>query len=174
MSEGETWEIRHHQHLTTDKLVSDFGLTSCDELTNITVNVKDKKLTPLDLTMKVHITVWRLQPGPPKDFQPIRNRPFNKESGVQTSSGTVLFFDWLVLILNYKCFHHLEWCVTLACLSCVAAFSKIYKLLISLGKKAVWLQDVIWKYCTVFFTTELYFPIPTTRSHHSRSGSRKL
>lgn len=32
----------------------DFGLTSCDELTNIKVNVKDNKLTPLDLTMKVH------------------------------------------------------------------------------------------------------------------------
>ena len=32
----------------------DFGLTSCDELTNIKVNIKDKKLTPLDLTKKVH------------------------------------------------------------------------------------------------------------------------
>ena len=32
----------------------DFGLTSCDELTNIKVNVKDNKLTPLDLIMKVH------------------------------------------------------------------------------------------------------------------------
>ena len=31
-----------------------FGLMSCDELTNIKVNVKDKKLTPLDPTTKVH------------------------------------------------------------------------------------------------------------------------
>lgn len=32
----------------------DFGLISCDELTNIKVNIEDKKLTPLDLTKKVH------------------------------------------------------------------------------------------------------------------------
>lgn len=32
----------------------DFGLMSCDELTNVKVTVKDKKLTPLDLTTKVH------------------------------------------------------------------------------------------------------------------------
>ena len=35
-----------------------------------------------------------------KVFQPIRNRSFNKELGVQTPSATMLFFDWLVSILN--------------------------------------------------------------------------
>lgn len=50
----EKSKVRHYQHLTTDKLVYDFGLISCDELTNIKVNIEDKKLTPLDLTKKVH------------------------------------------------------------------------------------------------------------------------
>ena len=47
-------KARHYQHLMTDELVCNFGLMSCDELTNIKVNVKDKKQTPLDPTMKVH------------------------------------------------------------------------------------------------------------------------
>ena len=34
------------------------------------------------------LTVWRLQPGPPKNFQPIRNCSFNKELGMQTIVGT--------------------------------------------------------------------------------------
>ena len=42
------------------------------------------------------------------------------------------------------------------------------------GGKSSLVQDVLWKYRTVFFTTELYFLIPTTRSRHSRSGSRKF
>ena len=47
-------KARHYQHLMTDELVCNFGFMSCNELTNIKVNVKDKKLTPLDPTMKVH------------------------------------------------------------------------------------------------------------------------
>ena len=52
------------------------------------------------LSCKLKVTAWRLQPGPSKVFQPIRNRSFNKEVGVQTPSATMLFFDWLVSILN--------------------------------------------------------------------------
>ena len=37
-----------------------------------------------------------------------------------------------------------------------------------MGKKAVWLQDI------VFFIAELYFLIPTIRSDHSRSGYKKF
>ena len=37
--------------------------------------------------------MWRLQLGPPKNFQPIRNRSFNKELGVWTSLGPIF---WLV------------------------------------------------------------------------------
>ena len=37
----------------------------------------------------------RLQPGPRKNFQPIRDRSFNKKLGVRTSSEIVLFF-WFV------------------------------------------------------------------------------
>ena len=67
------------------------------------------------------ITVWRLQPGPPKNFQPIKNHSFNKELGVRTPSGTVLFFDWLVSILNvFAIYSGVSY--TLTCLSCVAAF----------------------------------------------------
>ena len=47
-------KARHYQHLMTDELVCNFGFMSCNELTNIKVNVKDKKLTPLYPTMKVH------------------------------------------------------------------------------------------------------------------------
>ena len=39
-----------------------------------------------------HFTVKRPQPGPPEDFQPIRNRSFNKEMNVRTSRETVIFF----------------------------------------------------------------------------------
>ena len=46
-------KARHYQNLTTEELVCIFGLMSCDELTNITVNVKDKQPTPLDPTTKV-------------------------------------------------------------------------------------------------------------------------
>ena len=48
--------------------------------------------------------MWRLQLGPPKNFQPIRDCPFNKELGARTLSETVLFFDWLVSILNFSPF----------------------------------------------------------------------
>ena len=46
-------------------------------------------------------TVKPPQPGPPKDFQPIRNRSLNKEMNVQTSQETVIFFYWLFSILNF-------------------------------------------------------------------------
>ena len=46
-------------------------------------------------------TVKRPQPGPPLDFQPIRNQSLNKEMNVQTSRETVIFFNWLVSILNF-------------------------------------------------------------------------
>ena len=42
----------------------------------------------------------RPQPGPPEDFQPIRNRSLNKEINVRTSREKS-FFDWLVSILNF-------------------------------------------------------------------------
>ena len=48
--------------------------------------------------------MWWLQLGPPKNFQPIRDCPFNKELGARTLSETVLFFDWLVSILNFSPF----------------------------------------------------------------------
>ena len=54
--------------------------------------------------LPLFIIVWRLQQGPPKDFQPIKNRSFNKELGVRTSTGTILFFDWFVSILNFSPF----------------------------------------------------------------------
>ena len=41
------------------------------------------------------LTVKRLQPGPPEDFQPIRNRSLNKKMNVRTSRETVMCF-WLV------------------------------------------------------------------------------
>ena len=40
-------------------------------------------------------TVKRPQPGPLEDFQPIRNRPLNKEMNVRTLREIVLFLDWL-------------------------------------------------------------------------------
>ena len=43
------------------------------------------------LHVRACLTVWRFQPGPPENFQPIRNRSFNKGLSVRTSSGTVLF-----------------------------------------------------------------------------------
>ena len=81
------------------------------------INYKDRR--PFwDLSLRLYkmktklgksLTVWRLQLGPPKNFQPVRDgsfkvrdRSFNKELGVKTSSETVLFFDWLVSILNFS------------------------------------------------------------------------
>ena len=72
--------------------------------------------------------VWRLQPGPPKDFQPIRNRSLNKELSVRTSSETVLFFHSLVSILNVFAWSN-SVLYTLTRLVWLL-FSKIYKLLI--------------------------------------------
>ena len=52
--------------------------------------------------MPCFFTVKRPQPGPSEDFQPIRDRPLNKEMNVRTSRETVIFFfDWLVSILNF-------------------------------------------------------------------------
>ena len=54
------------------------------------------------------ITVWRLQPGPPKNFQPIKNHSFNKELGADPIRNCPIF--WLVSF-DPKCFCHLQWCV---------------------------------------------------------------
>ena len=63
----------------------------------------------LGIWVSINFTVRRLQPGPPKDFQPIRNRSFNKELGVRTSTCPVLFFR--LVSFDPKYFHHLGWCV---------------------------------------------------------------
>ena len=63
------------------------------------LEIKADNERPINLPVYL-IKVWQLQPRLPKDFQPIRNHSFNKELGVQTSTETVLFFDWLVLIHN--------------------------------------------------------------------------
>ena len=66
------------------------------------------------------LTVWRLQQGPPKDFQPIRNRSLNKELSVRTSSGTVLFFDLLVQLFSFP-------------LNCIFLFLQLEVTILDLG-----------------------------------------
>ena len=57
--------------------------------------------TVISNTHWICITLKRPQPGPPQDFQPIRNRSLNKEMNVRTSRELSYFFDWLVSILNF-------------------------------------------------------------------------
>ena len=62
----------------------------------------------------------RVLQGPPKDFQPIRNRSLNKELSVRTSSGTVLFFDLLVQLFSFP-------------LNCIFLFLQLEVTILDLG-----------------------------------------
>lgn len=102
---------------------------------NIKVLLRKMIMLLVLLSCKLKVTMWRLQPGPSKVFQPIRNRSSNKELGVRTPSATMLFFDWLFSIPNSSPFRMVCRNTYPPYLSCVTAFSKISKLvMISMGR----------------------------------------
>ena len=59
---------------------------------NIKILLRKMILLLVPLGCKLKVTMCRLEPGPSKVFQPIRNRSFDKELGVRTPSVTILFF----------------------------------------------------------------------------------
>ena len=63
-----------------------FDISNLTATFNILKRLKDLSSWQFALTVK------RPQPGPPEDFQPIRNRSLNKKMNMRTSRETVKIF----------------------------------------------------------------------------------
>ena len=98
----------------------------------------------LGIWVSINFTVRRLQPGPPKDFQPIRNRSFNKELGVRTSTCPFrmvccihlpIFAVWLIFPNIQAAYTLKGWLYVL--------LGKGYKSALYLWGKSLVIQDVV-------------------------------